>query len=169
MFFPPFFRCFTFFQLQYENEYFTAYQGTRYTFLVFLFVSTKNSRFIFFLFVFFFFVFRFLLGQLLCSRIGGSKRAISDRRPNRAFLRSLKKCLLDPNFSIEQSNPRIPSKKSTVSTECTDALPENLHVRARLFEFARKNRTKNAQLLRWKPQVFPTAARSKPSTQRSTR
>ena len=35
--------------------------------------------------------------------------------------------------------------------------PENLHVRARLFEFARKNRTKNALLLRWKPQVFQTA------------
>ena len=55
--------------------------------------------------------------------------------------------------------------------ELVPATGEKLHVRVRLFEFARKNRTKNAQLLRWKPQVFQIlnkiliAAHSKHSTQ----
>ena len=40
-----------------------------------------------------------------------------------------------------------------------------MHVRARLFEFARKNRPKNAQLLRLKPQGFQTAAHSKHSAE----
>ena len=48
------------------------------------------------------------LGQFLCSRIGGSKRAISDRRPNRAFLTQSKNCLFDPNFfdrAIKSAHP----------------------------------------------------------------
>ena len=52
------------------------------------------------------------LGQFLCSRIGGSKGVISDQRPNRAFLRSRKSVFSIPIFSMEQSDPRIPSKIS---------------------------------------------------------
>ena len=55
-------------------------------------------------------------------RIGGSERAVPDRRPNRAFLRSRKSAFSIPTFSIEQSDPRIPSKKSTCSTGCTDRI-----------------------------------------------
>ena len=52
-----------------------------------------------------------ILGQLFCSRIGVSKRAISDRRPNRAFLRSRKSAFSIPIFSIEQSDPAHPVDK----------------------------------------------------------
>ena len=58
----------------------------------------------------------------MCNRIGGSKRAISDRRPNRAFLRSRESAFSIPVFSIEQSDPRIRSKKTTFSTGCTDRI-----------------------------------------------
>ena len=60
------------------------------------------------------------LGQFLCSRIGGSKRAISDRRPDRVFLRSRKSAFSIPIVAIEQSDPHIPSRKSTFSTGCVD-------------------------------------------------
>ena len=63
-----------------------------------------------------------LEGQFLRSPIGGSKRAISDRRPNQAFLRSRKSAFSIPTFSIEQSHPCIPSKKSTFSTGCADRI-----------------------------------------------
>ena len=39
------------------------------------------------------------------------KRAISDRRRNRAFLHSRKSVVSIPTFSIDQSDPRIPSQK----------------------------------------------------------
>ena len=68
-------------------------------------------------------------GKFLCSRIGGSKRAISDRRPNRAFLTSRKRAFSIPIFSIERSDPRIPLKKSTLSTGCADRI-----ARSKLFE-----------------------------------
>ena len=58
------------------------------------------------------------LGQFLCSRIGGSKRAVSDRIPNQAFLRGRKSVFSIPTFWIEQSDPHMPSKKSTSSTGC---------------------------------------------------
>ena len=61
-------------------------------------------------------------GQFLCSRIGGSKRAISDRRPNLAFLRSRKSAFSIPTFSIEQSDPRISSKKSAFFDGCADRI-----------------------------------------------
>ena len=62
------------------------------------------------------------LGQFLCSRIGGLKRAVSDRRPNRAFLRSRKSAFSIPFFLIEQSDPHNPSRKTTFSTRCTDRI-----------------------------------------------
>ena len=38
------------------------------------------------------------------------------------ILTQSKKCLFYPSFSIEQSDPRIPSKKSTFSTGCADRI-----------------------------------------------
>ena len=58
------------------------------------------------------------LGQFLCSRIGGLKRAISDRRPNRAFLRSRKSAFSIPTFSIEQPDPHIPSRSRLFNGMC---------------------------------------------------
>ena len=61
-------------------------------------------------------------GQFLCSWIGGSKRAISDRRSNQAFLRSRKSAFSIPISSIEQSDPRIPLKKSSFQRNVADRI-----------------------------------------------
>ena len=48
--------------------------------------------------------------QFLCSRIGGSKTTVFDRRLNRAFLCSRNGAFSIPTFSIEKADPHIPSK-----------------------------------------------------------
>ena len=63
-----------------------------------------------------------ILGQFLRSRIGGSKTVISDRRPNRAFLRSRKSAFSIPILWIKQYDPHIPSRKSSFSTGCADRI-----------------------------------------------
>ena len=83
------------------------------------------------------------LGQFLCSRIGGSKRAISDRRPDRVFLRSRKSAFSIPIVAIEQSDPHIPSRKSTFSTGCVDrnCSIEKIGIEKALFRLRKNTRS----------------------------
>ena len=51
-----------------------------------------------------------LLGQFLCSRIGGLKRAISDRRPNRVYSYAVEKAPFRSQF-FRSSNAAHPVEK----------------------------------------------------------
>ena len=62
------------------------------------------------------------LVQFLCSRIGGSKKAISDRRPNRAFLLRSRKSVFDPNFFDRAMRSAHPVEKVGILRGCADRI-----------------------------------------------